>query len=98
MNPQENPSKRHLSVLVVDDEESLRCSLVLNLQASGYTVSETSSPIDALEILQKCKSDIILSDLRMPEMDGFDFIEKCKEIAPDSAVVLMTDLVITNSR
>ncbi len=79
-----------LSVLIVDDEESLRRSLALNLQAHGYAITETSNGTAALEVLSETPMDIVLCDLRMPEMDGFDFIDKCSEVAPESAVVLMT--------
>ncbi|MCB0331988.1 MAG: sigma-54-dependent Fis family transcriptional regulator [Bdellovibrionales bacterium] len=79
-----------LSVLIVDDEESLRRSLALNLQVHGYTVTESSNGTQALEVLVETPTDIVLCDLRMPEMDGFDFIDRCREVAPESAVVLMT--------
>jgi len=79
-----------LSILILDDEDSLRRSLSLNLDAAGYSARDIESPKKALELIKTQHFDIILCDLRMPEMDGFTFIEQCNQLSPNSAVVLMT--------
>ena len=79
-----------LSVLVVDDEESLRSSLLLNLDAAGYLVRGASTGKEALSLITQDPFDIVLCDLKLPDMDGIGFTKKCKDIAPDSVIILMT--------
>ncbi len=88
----EQPQVEHapLSVLVVDDEKTLRTSLVMNLKLVGYNVTDIENPETALELIQDRVFDIVLCDLQMPEMDGLAFIEQCKATNPEIAIVLMT--------
>ncbi|MCB0319859.1 MAG: sigma-54-dependent Fis family transcriptional regulator [Bdellovibrionales bacterium] len=83
-------SEEKLSVLIVDDEEGLRSSLRLNLQLAGYKVSEAARAEPAFSLLEKEEVDIVLCDLRMPGVNGMHFIEKCHQMSPDTAIVLMT--------
>ncbi|MCI5066373.1 sigma-54 dependent transcriptional regulator [bacterium] len=76
--------------MVVDDEESLRSSLRLNLQLAGYQVKEAATAEPAFEILDSEPVDIVLCDLRMPGVDGMAFIERCHTSNPETAVILMT--------
>ncbi|MEZ4754950.1 MAG: sigma-54 dependent transcriptional regulator [Bdellovibrionota bacterium] len=79
-----------LSVLVVDDEESLRSSIKSNLELAGYSVVTQGDPLSALNLLTTQAFDIVLTDLKMPKIDGFEFIQGCKERCPDAAIILMT--------
>lgn len=79
-----------LSVLVIDDDDSLRDSIVVNLELAGYTVQPMSDGVSALQVLAEKTFTIVLCDLRMPKISGLEFIRRCKEISPDTAVVLMT--------
>lgn len=83
-------SENKLSVLIVDDEESLRSSLRLNLNLAGYEVLEAEGANPAYSILRQQQADIVLCDLKMPSVSGMDFIEQCKKISPNSAIILMT--------
>lgn len=65
-------SKRQ--VLVVDDESGVRESMTLLLSAAGYAVSTAVNGFDALLQLRRMQPDIIISDLNMPEMSGFEFL------------------------
>ncbi|MDO8661877.1 MAG: response regulator [Candidatus Omnitrophota bacterium] len=57
-------------ILVVDDEEKIRRLYSNLLETEGFKVFETSNPIDANEILKRENIDLVLLDIRMPEVDG----------------------------
>ena len=77
-------------ILVVDDEGAIRYSVSKTLQRVGYHVSEAESGEKALEMLVQQEFDVILTDIRMPGIDGVELLRRIKEIAPDSSVILMT--------
>jgi DNA-binding response OmpR family regulator len=77
-------------VLVVDDEGANRYSVSKTLQRVGYFVSEAASGEDALELMKKQHFDVVLTDIRMPGLDGVELLRKIKEEAPDAIVILMT--------
>lgn len=94
---------RSLTVLVVDDDVSLRSSLSETLKQAGYIVEARTSAAEALHLLRTSKFDIVLCDLKLPDMDGLSFIPRCLEADPKSVVVLMTafgssDMAITAMR
>jgi len=78
------------SVFVVDDEPgiALLCSRIL--KRSGYDVFSETNPRDAIDYLQHNHVDLLLVDIRMPEVDGFDVISRAKRAQPDIAVLVMT--------
>ncbi|MBN8548392.1 MAG: sigma-54-dependent Fis family transcriptional regulator [Deltaproteobacteria bacterium] len=80
----------NLTVLVVDDDASLRSSLSEILKQAGYLVEVRSSAAEALHILRTARFDIVLCDLKLPDMDGLEFIPRCREADPKSVIVLMT--------
>jgi CheY-like chemotaxis protein len=65
-------------ILVVDDEPAWLKILSYILRKKGYDVREESSATTALEALKEYKPDMIVSDVRMPDMNGFDFLDKVK--------------------
>ena len=71
-------------VLVVDDSLTLRHHLVGQLHAMGMTVVEAGNGQEGLHMLTKEPVDLILTDLEMPEMDGFEFCEEVRKI-PEQA-------------
>ena len=74
-----------LRVLVVDDEDLLRRSLVRFITRRGAVVREASDGVAALALLAEGPSDVILTDLRMPRMDGIAFYKALRERAPGLA-------------
>jgi signal transduction histidine kinase/CheY-like chemotaxis protein len=78
------------SVLVVDDEPgiALLCNRVLS--RAGYDVISETNPRIAIERLQQKHFDLLVVDIRMPEVDGFDVISRAQMIQPDIAVLVMT--------
>ncbi len=77
-------------ILVIDDDEALRESLTLILSAEGYTVVSASCGADALAILEEASFDVVLCDLRMPGLDGFDLIPQIGRILPGIPIILMS--------
>ncbi|MCX5702848.1 MAG: sigma-54 dependent transcriptional regulator [Candidatus Omnitrophica bacterium] len=77
-------------ILVVDDEPMVRRSLSEMLTLSGYTVSAASNGKEALKLLKDYSADIVITDMKMPEMDGVKLLKELKEISPDTAVILIT--------
>ena len=78
------------AVLVVDDEPgiALLCDRVLS--RAGYNVQALTDPREAIEYLQHQRIDLLLVDIRMPEIDGFDVISRAQRAQPDTAVLVMT--------
>ncbi len=75
-------------LLFVDDEPLILQSL--SILFDGYTVFTAESGADGLEILKQHTIDVIISDQRMPQMSGVDFLRFAKEISPNSIRILMT--------
>lgn len=77
-------------ILVVDDSATMRDMLIQFLQADDYMVATATSGAQALEILKTERYDIIITDLEMPEIDGFALIRAVSEFDWDPGIVLMT--------
>jgi len=78
------------TILLVDDNKSFREGLSISLKDEGYSIQEAESGTSALEILKNKRPDIIVADIRMPEMDGIELLKKIKELEADSPVIIMT--------
>uniref|UniRef100_A0A7C4Y514 Response regulator n=1 Tax=candidate division WOR-3 bacterium TaxID=2052148 RepID=A0A7C4Y514_UNCW3 len=66
-------------ILVVEDHKTLRLMIVKGLKKEGFEVVEAENGKQALEIIEKMEPELIISDVRMPEMDGFEFISRLRE-------------------
>ncbi len=77
-------------VLVVDDESDLRTQVAGMLRARGYQVDEASNGVEALEKLQANNYPLVLCDVKMPEMDGLEFLRHVREQQYSTAVALIT--------
>ena len=82
--------KRKAEILVVDDEAIIRESLRDWISDVGYQVFIAENGPQALEILEKEKPGIVITDLVMPEMDGIELMKKAKEILPNVEVIIIT--------
>lgn len=78
------------SILVVDDEKNTRVGLKKFLESRDYDVSTAEKASDALAIIERERPDIVLTDIRMPEMDGMSLLEKVKLKHPETTVILLT--------
>ncbi|HEX9388655.1 MAG TPA: response regulator [Anaerolineales bacterium] len=79
-----------ISVLVVDDEPGIALLCDRILSRAGYDVISETNPRTAIEDLQQKHFDLLLVDIRMPEVDGFDVISRAQMVQPDIAVLVMT--------
>lgn len=80
----------HHSLLVVDDEQSQREALRGFLQKKGYAVLSAENGTQAVSTIQKETVDLVLTDLRMPGMDGLRLLQETKKINPEIIVIVMT--------
>ena len=77
-------------VLVVDDEVMILQALRRLLQGEGYDVTISERPLEALQLARNTEFDVVLVDLKMPQMTGIQFLEAIKADQPDIEVVMMT--------
>ncbi|MDX9709116.1 MAG: sigma-54 dependent transcriptional regulator [Trichloromonas sp.] len=77
-------------ILVVDDEKNYRTVLAHLLEDAGHRVSTADNPFAALELLARESVALILSDLRMPRMDGLTFLERVRQDVGDIPFVVLT--------
>ena len=78
------------TLLIVDDENGYREVLKTVFEAEGYSVSTAANGRSALSHLTSKKCDLIVSDVRMPDIDGIRLLREAREADPDIGVVLMT--------
>src|SRR2546425_5347611 len=79
-----------MECVVVDDEPRLRRVLVRLLEGEGFTCREAGSGTEALELLQREPAPLVISDLRMPQMDGATLLREIVSRWPDTAVIMVT--------
>ncbi|HEX7539750.1 MAG TPA: sigma-54 dependent transcriptional regulator, partial [Syntrophales bacterium] len=77
-------------ILVVDDDRGMQDVLDIMLSRAGYQVATADDGAAALEIIGKKKFDLVITDLKMPRVDGIDLLKGIKETAPGTAVILLT--------
>ena len=82
--------KSSVSILIVDDEEMMRTLLNRILSREGYKIRSAEDGVVALEVLKAEKVDIIISDMKMPRMDGFELLKIVKNEYPKIGVIIMT--------
>jgi len=82
------------SILVVDDDESIRELLRLHLSAAGYEVQVAADAIVAGYLVLRSPPDLIISDVNMPHMDGFEFVAalKAHKTLPQIPVIFLTSV------
>ena len=78
------------NILIVDDEQSYRQLLSLVFEGDGHTLRTAVNGREALEMLQAEPADVVISDVKMPDMDGIDMLQAVRETQPDLGVILMT--------
>jgi DNA-binding NtrC family response regulator len=79
-----------LSILILDDEKVFRDEISEFLENESFTVNAADRPSEAFKILEKLHVDVLILDLRLPEMDGFAVLEKVKQLYPDIEVIMIT--------
>jgi two-component system, NtrC family, response regulator PilR len=85
------------SILIVDNERSMRDFLSIVLKKEGYECKTAENGNHALKIVEKEPVDLILSDIKMPKMNGLDLLKALKVASPETAVVMMTAFASTET-
>ncbi|GMU21785.1 MAG: hypothetical protein AMXMBFR13_18740 [Phycisphaerae bacterium] len=78
------------TLLVVDDEPLKRITLEIDLIEAGFNVLQATDGTAALNHLRSQPVDVVITDLRMPEMDGLQLLDEIKSISPQTSVLVMT--------
>ena len=78
------------TVLVIDDEAMIRLTLTAYLEDSGYRVLEAADGEEGVELFRRLHPDIVLTDLRMPKLDGLGVIAVIKAESPATPVIAIT--------
>ncbi len=77
-------------ILIVDDEKIALRNLEHIMKKEGYDTEGTYSGTNALKILREQEFDVVLTDLRMEKVDGMQILQQCKELYPDTEVIMIT--------
>src|SRR4051794_2000574 len=77
-------------ILVVDDEQNARTALKALLSEEGFEVYEAKDGEQALELIGQPSPDVVLTDVRMPGMDGITLVKKARDGGADALFVVMT--------
>ncbi len=77
-------------ILVVDDERSMRELLELVLKREGYAVHTAENGTRALEFVRQNVYDLLISDVKMPDINGIELLERVREISPETMVIMIT--------
>ena len=80
------------SILIIDDDEGMRETLADILEEVGYETSITDTGKGALHMLKDTKFDIVIIDIRLPDMSGTDLLKEIKALNPDSECIMVTGL------
>ncbi|MHB8874849.1 MAG: response regulator [Myxococcaceae bacterium] len=89
---------RSLEILVVDDEAFARAPLVLCLRAAGHRVTEAADGAAAAYLSSLRTYDVVVSDVRLPRLDGLTLLRKLRCESPATAVILMTAFALSPTR
>ncbi len=82
--------KSSVSILVVDDEEMMRNLLEKILSREGYQVSSAEDGLAALDLIREHPFDLVISDMKMPRMNGFELLKAIKKEYSQTGVIIMT--------
>src|SRR6195256_196343 len=78
------------NILIIDDEKAIRKTLTEILSYEGYKIDEASDGEEGLKRFSEKAYDIVLCDIKMPKLDGIEFLEKAKEINGDVPVIMIS--------
>jgi len=77
-------------ILVLDDDQGMREFMEIMLTKEGYDVTSADSPVKAINLCRKTAYDLVITDLKMPKIDGIEFLKTIKDHRPETVVILIT--------
>lgn len=84
-------------ILIIEDEKSMRDVLRILLEGEGYEVASAADGIEGMDWLNRDIFDLIISDIKMPKVSGFEVLKRAREISPDTLVIMITAFGTTES-
>jgi len=88
--------EKKVKILLVDDDQSIRSMLSIVLQKEGYEIQEAESGMLALKKLKNNDFQLVISDIKMPDINGIELLKKIKELFPLLPVIMITAFASTN--
>ncbi len=85
-----NRYKQMETILVVDDEKNYLVVMSTLLSEQGYEVLTAENGLQALEIIEESDLDLVLTDMKMPKMDGIELLARIRQVKPEQPVIVMT--------
>jgi len=82
--------KKMATLLIIDDEKSIRKTLTEILSFEGYKIEEAADGEEGLKKFKEKTFDVVLCDIKMPKIDGMEFLQKATEAAPDVPVIMIS--------
>ncbi|WP_122857315.1 response regulator, partial [Pseudomonas viridiflava] len=82
--------KTSATLLIIDDDEVVRASLAAYLEDSGFSVLQASNGLQGIQIFEQKTPDLVVCDLRMPQMGGLELIRQVTSIAPQTPVIVVS--------
>ncbi len=89
-------SRETMSVLIIDDDESIRVSLKFHFEDCGYKTYSVETAEEALDLMENELINSVIVDLRLPGIDGIEFIRQASKKWPDARYVIYTGSPITS--
>ena len=77
-------------ILIIDDEKAIRKTLTEILSYEGYKIEEAGDGEEGFRKFSEKNYDVVLCDIKMPKMDGIEFLEKVKEVNPDVPIIMIS--------
>src|SRR6201986_2174870 len=77
-------------ILIIDDEKAIRKTLSEILSFEGYKIDEASDGEEGLKTFKEKTFDVVLCDIKMPKLDGIEFLQKAGEINPDIPIIMIS--------
>ncbi|MBA3674830.1 MAG: response regulator, partial [Chitinophagaceae bacterium] len=78
------------NILIIDDEKSIRKTLTEILSYEGYKIDEAGDGEEGLKKFKEKTYDLVLCDIKMPKLDGIEFLEKAKQINADVPIIIIS--------
>src|SRR5512146_1927945 len=85
------------NILIVDDEKDICMALNMLLTKEGYTVKEAYNGEQAMERIKQENFDVVMTDIKMEKMDGFEVLKQVQKVSPETSVILMTAFATVGS-
>jgi DNA-binding NtrC family response regulator len=79
-----------MKLLIVDDDKDVLNDITNALEPSGYSCTKTTNPLEAIALYKQSRFDVVISDVRMPEMSGIELLKEIKNFDAKAAVIIIT--------